>query len=226
MNRYIAALCSSVLLFNTYAVAEVTLDLPSNLDLVLVNGNDSSGNDTLKLDNGTNQIAFRYIGRYQQHGTQAQFKSDIIILKFDEQNSEIRLSLPRIRSNSAADNFNKNPQLTLVDSNNQSVHFEQDKLLKEGLQLGRDYEQEIAAYNLTSQNASLQLTPSTGLSNAMVAVPAIAAVNATAPAKTQQVSATQAAKTNQQVNVGQMLDFWYQQADEETRKAFKERINN
>ncbi|WP_028767036.1 YccT family protein [Shewanella fidelis] len=225
MNRYLIALCCSVLLFNTNAVAEVTLDLPSNLDLVLVNGNESSGNDTLKLENGTNQIAFRYIGRYQQHGTQTQFKSDIIIIKFDEQNSQLSLTLPRIRSNGAADNFNKAPQLTLIDSNEQNVHFEQGKLIKDGLQLGRDYQQEMAAYNLTAQSASLQLKGSAGVSSAMIAAPTIAAASGTTPASSQQQSTSQAT-VNQQINVGQMLDFWYQQADEETRKAFKERINS
>ncbi|MCL1136965.1 DUF2057 domain-containing protein [Shewanella pneumatophori] len=217
MNRYIIALCSSVLLFSAHAQADVSLALPSNLELVLVNGSNSSGNDSLKLNNGSNQIAFRYIGRYQQHGTQTQFKSDIIIVKFDEENSKLALTLPRIRSNSAADEFNKNPQLTIVDANDQSIHFEQGKLIKEGLQLGRDYEQEIAAYNLTNSSASLKLQA------AAIATPAIITASSAA-VSVQTGDVNQADTSKQQINVGQMLDFWYQQADEETRNAFKERI--
>ncbi|MGS0683333.1 YccT family protein [Shewanella sp. 125m-7] len=222
MNRYCVALCSSAFFLSASALAEVQLLMPANAELVLVNGVETSGEDKLLLNNGVNQIAFRYLGRYQQHGSQTQFQSDVIIVKFEQNNTEIALTLPKIRSSSAADKFDKSPTITLVDANDQSIVFEQGKLIKDGLQLGRDYEEEIAAYNLTTQSASLQLKPSQNMYVQSAAVIPVTAVAAT------QVSSSQntAIQPNEQINVGQMLDFWYQQADEETRKAFKKRIEN
>ncbi|MGS0692513.1 DUF2057 domain-containing protein [Shewanella sp. 30m-9] len=223
MNRYYAAACSSVLLLSSSALADVTLSMPSNSELVLVNGIETSGHETLKLDNGTNQIAFRYQGRYQQQGSQTQFQSDVIIIKFDETNAELSLTLPRIRSNSAADKFNQSPQISLEDANKQVINFEQGKLIKDGLQLGRDYKTEMAAYNLTQQSASLKLqAPPEATVQAVT--PAIIAAQASSP--TTATATATAAQPNNQINVGQMLDFWYRQADEATRKAFKKRIEN
>ncbi|MCG9731875.1 DUF2057 domain-containing protein [Shewanella sp. Isolate13] len=218
-----SALSSALLLFTPSAFADVTLSMPSNSELVLVNGVDASGRDTLNLKNGINQVAFRYLGRYQQQGTQTQFQSDVIIIKFDQSDARLTLSMPRIRSGSAADKFNQSPQVSLEDQDNTPVSFELGMLIKKGLQLGRDYEAEMAAYNLSAQKASLNIQPTTTNVTATTATLAVATASPTAdtPANT-----TAKPEATNQVNVGQMLDFWYQQADEETRKAFKKRIEN
>ncbi|WP_299811242.1 DUF2057 domain-containing protein [uncultured Shewanella sp.] len=225
MKRYAlvlsSALSSALLLFATSAFADVTLSMPSNSELVLVNGVDASGKDTLSLKNGVNQVAFRYLARYQQQGSQTQFQSDIIVIKFDENDAQLALSMPRVRSNSAADKFNQSPQVTLEDQNNAAVAFELGMLIKQGLQLGRDYEAEMAAYNLTDQKASLNIQSAT--TNVTAAPVAVATASTSANTAT---NTTAKPEANNQVNVGQMLDFWYQQADEETRKAFKKRIEN
>ena len=221
MNRYCLALCSSALLLTMPAFADVELSMPSNSELLVVNGNEVSTQDTLKLQNGVNQIAFRYTGRYQNQGSQTQFQSDVIIIKFNEKNAELALTLPRIRSSSAADKFNQSPKVMLVDANDQSIHFEQGKLIKEGLQLGRDYAEEITAYNLTEQSASLQLQTEGIAATQVVTAPIVASITQ-APPKPNMPPV----EKSEQINVGQMLDFWYQQADEETREAFKKRIES
>lgn len=220
MKRSALVLSSALLLFTPSAFADVTLSMPSNSELVLVNGVDASGRDPLKLRNGINQVAFRYIGRYQQQGSQTQFQSDVIIIKFEQSDAQLALSMPRIRSDSAADKFNHSPQVTLEDRNSKLVPFELGMLIKKGLQLGRDYEAEIASYNLTDQKASLSIQPTAAATPAAIAEVTASSTASTAPNKGAKP------KADNQVNVGQMLDFWYQQADEETRKAFKKRIEN
>ena len=216
-----SALSSALLLFTSSAFADVTLSMPSNSELVLVNGIEASGREQLSLNNGPNQIAFRYLARYQQQGSQTQFQSDVIVIKFDENDTQLDLSMPRIRSNSDADKFDQSPEVTLEDQNSNAVTFELGMLIKKGLQLGRNYEAEMAAYNLTDQKASLNIEPTaTSVTTASAAI-AVATANTTA--KTAPNNSV-TSEVNSQVNVGQMLDFWYQQADEETRKAFKKRI--
>lgn len=201
---------------NSSAFANVEVTLPSNSELILVNGKENNSTDKLSLDNGENQLALRYIGRYQQQGSQTQFSSDVVIMTFSAENAQLTITLPRIRSNSAADAFNRSPNITLKDSTGVDIAFRQDKLIKDGMQLGRDYEKEIFDYNSSNQVAALGALAApiaTQVQPNLLQVENVAK-QANAPTQTDQI------------NVGQMLDFWYQQADEETRKAFKLKINS
>ena len=46
--------------------ADVTLNLPQSAELVLVNGVNAEGNAPQTLNNGNNQIAFRYDKNYRE----------------------------------------------------------------------------------------------------------------------------------------------------------------
>jgi len=190
------------------------LTLPSNAELVLVNGKEDQATKNITLPNGQNQLALRYLGRYRQQGAQTQFSSDLVILTFSAKDTEITLKLPRIRSEKDADAFNREPKITLLDPAGHKRSFKQDKLLKEGIQLGRDYEAEIKAYNHTRGVAAVK--PST-LTHTITS-PQL-------PANIVHSSDAHQTATADPVDVGKMLDFWYNQADEATKKAFKLKIN-
>ncbi|MCL1096290.1 YccT family protein [Shewanella kaireitica] len=211
-----SVLTALLICINSAAFANVEVTPPSNSELVLVNGKESVSTGKLTLDNGENQLALRYIGRYQQQGSQTQFSSDVMIMTFLAENTSLTITFPRIRSNSAADAFNREPKISLKDTSGVDIAFRQDKLIKDGMQLGRDYEKEIFEYNSSNQIAAL----------GALAAPIAAKVQ---PNLLQVENVTKQAndpKQTDQINVGQMLDFWYQQADEETRKAFKLKINS
>lgn len=203
----ILALAACGLSFPT--LADIKLELPYSADLVLVNGQEASGNDTLTLQNGENQIAFRYQDGYRENGEQQVFKSEVIIMSFSGQDASYQLKMPKLRNSQDTRKFNKSPKLTLTDSQGNSVDFTQDKLIKHGLQLGRDFEAEIAAYNLTDKPAALK---------------SVVAVQPVAPAYTNKANAH--SQQPQGKNVAEnMLNYWYEQADQATRERFKARIN-
>ena len=191
-------------------LANISLKMPYNSDLILVNGKEASGNEELTLPNGANQIAFRYQGNFYQQDQESSFDSDIIIMSFKGFDTSYSLTLPNLRTMNAAQQFNHKPQLTLTDKNGNAVPFEQGKLMKKGLQFGRDYETEIATYNNTNQPAALGSL----------------AIDTPTNMPTQSRGSNASTPTNSQVNVGQMLDFWYSQADEATKASFKKRIEN
>lgn len=89
------------------SLADVKLDLPYQADLVLVNGVEQDGNDTLTLPNGVNQFAFTYIDSLRENGDDYLYKSDVIIVKFDASDEALKLELP-----------NFVPLKTLVSSTN------------------------------------------------------------------------------------------------------------
>ncbi len=122
-------------------------------------------------------------------------------MKFSGQDSTYHLELPKLRTAQDTQRFNKSPALTLTDGQGKSIDFQQDKLMKHGLQFGRDLEKEIAQYNLTDKPAALKSAV------AITTLPAIAPVGDT---------------KQQGKNVAEnMLNYWYSQADEATRERFK-----
>ncbi|MEJ2763760.1 DUF2057 domain-containing protein [Photobacterium sp. MCCC 1A19761] len=209
MKLHTALLALAACGLSTAALAEVKVELPYSSELVLVNGKKATGNETLTLQNGEHQIAFRYQDNYRANGEYKLYKSEVIIIKFSGQDTTYQLELPKLRTAQEVRRFDKSPTLNLTDPQAQSVSFAQDKLIKHGMQFGRDYEKEIQAYNLTNAPAalaSLAVTPTPQL----VAAPTTA--SAATPAKGQNVAEN-------------MLFYWYEQADAATRERFRAQIN-
>lgn len=179
-------------------LADIQLTIPSQLKLAVVNGEKSKDEHTLVLKNGKNQIAFSYEDRLRSGGEDVFLTSDIILMTFKGNDQQYSINFPSFSSEKDFNHFNDKPVITLTDGNGQAVPFEQDKLLKNGIQFNRDFVAEIAAYNQTSQPASLNQAAS-------IIIPA-------------------GSKSEGEV-AGQMLDYWYNKADEKTRIQFKTRIN-
>lgn len=93
----------------------------------------------------------------------------------------------------------------MVDEDGNAIEVKQDKLLKPGVQLGRNYDQESVAYNKTGAVAAI--------------APATAAVATTAAAPPQMPANSQYKTTEEQ-----MLHYWYEKADSETKQRFLQAI--
>ncbi|EAS40438.1 DUF2057 domain-containing protein [Photobacterium profundum] len=210
LRTAIIALTACGLSFPT--LADVNLELPKSAELVLVNGVDADGNNALTLKDGKNQIAFRIEENYRENGDYNLFKSDIVIMTFDGQDANYVLTLPKITSSLEGEKFNRAPSLKLKNKSDSSVDFEQGKLMKNGVQFGRDLEKEMAVYNQSSQPAAY------AMATGAIAVTLPATIN---PAD---YPALQNKNGDKATVAGQMLDYWYSQADEATRANFKARI--
>ncbi|GAL08650.1 putative secreted protein [Photobacterium aphoticum] len=139
------------------SLADVNLSLPYQAELVLVNGVEKEGNQPLVLPNGVNQIAFTYRDSLRENGDDFLYTSDVIIVKFTADDEKLHLQLPKLRTGMDGKNFNKTPQVTLVNDAGDTVAFKQDKLMKAGLQFGRDYEKEMVTYNASGKVAAVAL---------------------------------------------------------------------
>lgn len=203
----------SLLVISTFislpiAHAAVTIKLPSNTEPLLLNSLPIN-EQQVTTENGTQQIVFKYLGSYRQQGQRQGFTSDPVIVTFTGQDTNYTIALPTIDSAKDANKFNQSPSIIIHDESDKSVDYRIDTLTKDGIQLGRNYQQEIKAYNLTSAPAAVLFTKNNAQPLASSSSPQITTMD----------------KLNtEQIDVGKMLDFWYQQADEQTRKAFKARI--
>ena len=188
--------------------AAITINLPDNTEPLLLNAAEIK-DLSLNADNGTQQIVFKYQANYRQQGQHQRFTSDPVILTFTGEDSVYTIELPPINSAKDATRFNQAPNVTIINSDGESILYRADTLTKQGIQLGRNYQQELKHYNLTSAPAALLPIKSSEpvLTEARV------------------INSDSKADNTEQIDVGKMLDFWYQQADQETKAAFKKRIN-
>lgn len=204
------------LMIVTPALADVSLTLPNSAELLLVNGKEASNQSKINFDNGNNQIVFKYHTAYKNRGQEKRFNSEAIILSFTAKDADYRLSLPTLKSNNQADNFNQAPKVFIEDSEGNKLDIETDTLRKEGIQLGRNYGQEILAYNQTNAAAAIKTLAPTSI---IISLPQ----SSTQAEKEAIVELAPALKD--QKNISTMLDFWYSQADETTKNEFKAKIN-
>ncbi|QYK02818.1 YccT family protein [Shewanella psychrotolerans] len=208
MKKSLSMLFVSTLMLSSAAQATITINLPSNTEPLLLNAVEIK-DLSLNADNGVQQIVFKYLGNYRQQGQTQRFTSDPVIVTFNGQNNDYTIKLPPINSSKDATKFNQAPNIMITDNDGKSIEYRVDTLTKDGLQFGRNYQQELEDYNLTARPAVVTLAISPKPSSV----------------KTEKIVTSDKTDNIEQIDIGKMLDFWYQQADQETRKAFKKRIN-
>ncbi|MBW8185864.1 YccT family protein [Shewanella nanhaiensis] len=192
------------------------LTLPKSAELLVVNGAKSSKLSQISLENGTSQIVFKYHTKYRSQGQDKRFSSEAIVLSFTAEDKTLSLVLPSLRSSSQSDKFNQTPQVTIEDSQRVALPIQTGVLRKEGIQLGRNYSKEVLNYNKTDAPAAVKSLAPTSV---VISTPS------TNPQLELEVLKDKAPELKDQQNISRILDFWYSQADETTRKAFKEKIN-
>ncbi|WP_413473490.1 DUF2057 domain-containing protein [Shewanella baltica] len=246
--KYQSILCATALILGAVqpATADVNLNLPKNAEVLTVNGKPAVKSSNLVLADGINQIAFRYAAQYRQQADSVHYLSDVLIVRFDASAQTLTLTLPTINSARDAKKFDESPKLTLSNTQDEAVSFTSDKLIKNGIQLGRDFEHEIQQYNLSNHPASLNLSmntattqPNDAIAPVLASQPQIrqtaavtstnliapAVVSSSAAAVNDKAQQTTPATTPSQTEISQMLDYWYKQANDNTKASFKAKIN-
>lgn len=197
-------------------MAEVDLRLADGVRMLAVDGEELESDRLLgagsryQLDNGTHQILVEYEVELVSGGDEVELEtSDSFILLFTASGQSLRLSVPKIDSLHEFKTFDKHGDWRLRDSDGSDHPFKLDRLVKEGFQLGRDYERELEIYNSSGAVAAYHLTPRSVFT---------ASPRAMDPDSGKQAAV---APSSGQAMVRQMLLYWYNQADPDTRRQFK-----
>ncbi|GEA51931.1 UPF0319 protein [Vibrio inusitatus NBRC 102082] len=218
----------------TPAFAEVTIDLPEDVDLLLVNGTEPeidggffSSSSTAILPDGENQIVFRYVPSFKQGQEFEKMNSDVIVAKFAATDEKLKFEFPNYRNIREAQRFNNNPDWKLVNESNQAMEMTQDKLVHEGMQIGRDYESEMIKFNAAGGAAAIATTNSAAYA-AVTAAQASGQTVTVVPVATTADAAvpTQLPETSAGTTEEEMLMFWYSKADDATKARFKAYVNS
>lgn len=205
-------LASVALGLSAFANADVTITIPDTVDVLVVNdakpelsGSFFSASKTLTLPDGENQILFTYNPYFDQGKDRIILESDPIIGTFTSENTNLEFQLPTYRNEHDAKKQIGNVTWDLKTTDGKTLAVKKDKLVKDGMQIGRNHQLELAEYNRKGGIAAL--------STAVVAP-------VTLPAKLPEGDSKAAATTAEE-----MLHFWYAKADAETQQRFKAYIN-
>ncbi|MEI8597651.1 DUF2057 domain-containing protein [Vibrio sp. M60_M31a] len=211
--------CALALAMSNMAFADVTVSVPDDVSVLAANGEKVkldggffASERTLTLPDGVNQVVFRFTPFFNKGNDRVSVESDVIITSFTSSDSKLALQLPEYRNlNDAEDNI-KDLDWKLVDASGNAIAVKQDKLIKEGMQIGRDYVREVEDYNRTGGVAAI------AVAGAMVQP-------MTLPAEIPEDMKQARAAVKADSTAEEMLHFWYQKADADTKARFKAYIN-
>jgi len=224
MKKILCVSLLSSVLAAPFAYADVKIGFEDGVSVLAYNGKEVrsnsflEGTEFLKVENGLHQLLVQYTAEIKSSADDHELETtDTFVLLFEANDAQLMLGAPELKSVSAVEEFNKSGQWHLKQSDGKSVAVKSSVLKKEGFQLSRDYERELRDFNATGANAALPYMPKPVVSADMSKPVAASYSSNTVQSKSQSEAP--------QVNMPeQMLKFWYNQADQETRERFKKWI--
>ncbi|WP_435249618.1 DUF2057 family protein [Vibrio sp. nBUS_14] len=202
----------STIIVAPHVLADVTIEVPSSVDVLAVNeakpdldGSLFSSHKTLTVPDGQNQIVFQYQLAFDKGNEREFVDSDVIIATFNATDTALTFDMPKYRNTAEAKKSFENLDWNLVDEDQNAISVKQDKLVKDGMQIGRKFPQEAKEYNKKGGIAALAM--------------------GTAAAVVQPVTLPAKIDANAANTAGEMLYFWYDKADAETKQKFKDYVN-
>lgn len=177
-----------------------TISGSSNINFLAFDGQKVKKNSTLQVnDSQLHQVVLDVSSIYRAGSDDTFFESDPIILTFNGRSDDIRITAPELRSENEVEKFKKAPNFKVVSVSGQAIDYKQDYLKGEGFMPNSRVVENLARYNSGNGVAavkSLAVSPIVGmLPNGGV--------------------------KGQGENIAeQQLQYWYQQADKETKKRF------
>lgn len=203
-KKFISAVGCIALLASQLVQAEVKIPIPDTINLLVVNSLKPKiekgglfGTDTLVLPDGENQIVFKFQPSVMENDTLRRVYSDAIIAKFSAQDDELKFVLPEYRDLNQARNEIGNFEWSMVNNKDQVVDVKSEPLSANGVQLGRNFLEDVTDYNRRGGVAAI----TTG-AVAVKSLPVQGQVKADSE------------------NVGQ-LKAWYLKANKQERKDFQ-----
>lgn len=193
-----------VLALTAFAASSVgvagTISGSSNINFLAFDGQKVKKNSTLQVnDSQLHQVVLDVSGIYRAGSDDTFFESDPIILTFNGRSDDIHIIAPELRSENEVEKFKKTPNFKIVSVSGQAIDYKQDYLKGEGFMPNSRVVENLARYNGGNGVAavkSLVMSPIVGM------LP------------------NDGVKGQGENIAEQQLQYWYQQADKETKKRF------
>lgn len=217
MKKTLLLLLASINFIPDFAQADIIFSAGEGVSILAVNGKAVdqgtlfSDTPDISAPNGKAQILVEYTAEMGRSADDYLIeKSDTFVITLSATDTRVQVSAPEISSRYELKAFNRSAQWLLQDAEGKTLPFVYGKLKKEGFQLGRNYENELKSFNNSQDPAALPYLNRETYK-----------FNTSSPAQVMPESTA----TDQKM-VSQMLQFWYEQANKETRNQFKSWIQS
>ncbi|SDT94413.1 YccT family protein [Desulfobacula phenolica] len=224
MKKFRTGLLLILICIASSAWADVALMLPENINLIAVNGKKTKNLSEVILMDGVNQIAVQFLDEFGRNNESEIEYSEIFVIKFRAQNQTLHLKTPHIADKHDVKKLNDTPEFYILNNSNHVIQIHVDTLKKEGLQLMRDYEQELCLFNKSHSSAAAtfsqkktrytETVPPNNSPNVKKATHSKVKTNCQQIDQETYSMSSDVAET--------MLKYWYGQADEQSRRNFRE----
>lgn len=187
--------------------ADTSVVIPRPYVTYLVDGKSHKNNGTIELASGAHQLVIRFEGNYSNRNSTNLVSAEPLVVNFETNGKEqLTFDLPKIRDAVQANQFVKKQNLHLIHQETKAVKDADIFVLpkKEGLQIGRDYQEELLALGKAFQQPIINEDGTISAANG-----------------TQLTNKAGVATDNKQLQTLEMLKYWYNRADPQSRKAFQ-----
>ncbi|RBM71706.1 hypothetical protein DLR72_03245 [Vibrio paracholerae] len=162
MNLHMNIILIMLTCISFQAFALSTLVVPYDVEILVVNMEKpkfKKGSDTqVELPDGTNQIVFKYLPQFSTKDVVKVVYSDVIIAKFDANNDTLSLKMPNFKSFREAQKKISSLSWEIVNQYGNNIDIYEDKLINNGVQIGRNYVEEARNYNITGGLAAVTVS--------------------------------------------------------------------
>ena len=183
---------------STAVFADTTVSIPRPYVVYLVDGKPFKSNQSeMTLSSGEHQIVMRFEGNYSTRSNIEFVNAEPLVVNLTTDGKQnLTFKMPIINDATTAKTFVNKQDINLIDVNTNNIVTADISILpkKEGLQIGRDYQQELLESGKAFQQKGLKTD-------------------------FEKTSATVPASVNQQPF--EMLKYWYSKSDPKTKKAFQ-----
>ncbi len=220
-------LAMALLFMSSTASADISLRLAEDIVLLAENGKAINKkyspvkDNKITLKNGINQLLVHYNAEVEVDRELGYETTDTFVITFGSENKALTLSVPLIESIRELDKFNKKPKWKLLDNQGQTVETKVAVLKKAGVQLRRDYAQELQAFNQSDSIAAVKQLAIPKITIASTAPLPAGSAPVTVPTST--APAVSALEKTKEVSIYTLM-YWYEQASPEVQAQFKKLI--
>lgn len=158
--------------FCSFCSADVSIQLIKGVELLAHNGkellSDSSvfQQDGVQIKNGIHQIVVQYSGEIFKSPTDSIIESTgTYIIVFEAIDERLLLGVSPLKTSYDFSKFKIFPKWVLTDDDGKIKDIKVAELVKEGFQLNRDYEKELAVFNMKDSPVAVVTPIESPLSN-------------------------------------------------------------
>lgn len=216
---FIRRLLGALLVFSLAmpVIAGNTLIFPEKTKLLVLDGKGAEklnkmSHVSLSLSDGRHQLVFQLKTLVREGGDSKMFTSSPYIMTFDLAGDQtFTITAPKLKTVRDTDKLSRSPktQFSITNQKGQTIPFELSVLNKSGLLIGADTVEDIQKFNLSDNPAAVR---------EMAGIVYIATPQGVSYQVAQQ--SVMPAPTTAQPMSENMLQYWYNQADEVTRERF------